>query len=109
MTPEYYSNVENRYNLTNAIDNMINNLINIGIVNEPIDQIISRYSDGIPVVDGYVFNGWDENPVFVTGQLTNETVFHTEEVIPICHPIVVGKPVFPEWALEVCFIYGQQI
>lgn len=120
MTPDYlrYSNNYirtndnyNNYNLTNVINTLINNLNNHRIFNHPIDQIVSRDPVGIPVVDGYVFNGWDEDPVVVPGVLTNETncYFGEEEVIPNGKPVTIGRPVYPSWALDVCVIGGRRI
>lgn len=124
MTPDYlrYSNNYiinnirtndnyNNYNLTNAVNTLINNLNNHRILNHPIDQIVQRDTVGVPVVDGYVFNGWDEDPVVVHGCLTNETncYFGEEEVIPIGKPVTTGRPVFPRWALDVCVIGGRRV
>lgn len=115
MTPDYIINIRtndiNNQNLTNAINNLINNFNNHRILNHPIDQIVTRVPVSIPVVDGYVFNGWDEDPVVVKGQLTNETncYFGEEEVVPIGKPVTIGKPVFPSWALDVCVIGGRRV
>ena len=114
MTPDYlryhnYNNLTND-NLSNAINNLINNFNNHRIINHPIEQIIPKYPVGIPVVDGYIFNGWDENPIVVTGQLTNETNYYFgEEEIPVGEPATVGRPIFPPWALDVCVIIGIKI
>ena len=66
------------------------------IINHPIEQIIPKNPVGIPVVDGYIFNGWDKDPVVVRGQLTNETnCYFGEELVPLCIPVAVGRPIFP--------------
>jgi hypothetical protein len=111
MTPDYqrYNNLIND-NLSNAINNLINNFNNHRIINHPIEQIIPKDPVGIPVVDGYVFNGWDEDPIVVRGQLINETNYYFgEEEIPVGEPATVGRPIFPPWALDVCVIIGRKI
>lgn len=119
MTPYYLQRLNNyninninninNYNLTNAVNNLINNLNNHRILNHPIDQIVSRDPVGIPVVDGYVFNGWDKDPAVVRGKLINECycIFTRVDKIPIGEPVVVGRPIFPPWALDVCVIGGR--
>lgn len=104
-------NSNNHYNFTNLINNLINNLNNHRIIDHPIDQIVPRDRVGIPVVDGYVFNGWEEDPVIVRGKLTNETNFYfgEGEVIPIGKPVTIGRPVFPSWTLDVYLICGRRV
>ena len=106
MNYNFNANFYTHYNLTNLI---INNLINRGTINHPIDQIVSnKYPVGTPVVDGYVFRGWDKNTQTVEGRLTND--FSSSEQtrgIPQCQPVVVGRPVLPSNALEVC-VWGSK-
>lgn len=124
MTPDYLhynnNNINNIYtnnlyninetdNIVNAINNLINNFNNHRIINHPIDQIIP-IPVGIPVVDGYIFDGWDEDPVVVRGQLVNETNYHFgEEGIPVGRPVTVGRPILPSWGLDACIICGRKI
>ena len=105
------NNTYNNYNLNNAINNLINNFNIHRIINHPIDQIVPCEPVGIPVVDGNVFNGWDEDPVVVPGVLTNETncYFGEEEEIPVGKLVTIGRPIFPHWALDVCVIGGRRI
>lgn len=111
MTPDYLRYPNNYNNLNNVINNLINNLNNTNIINHPIDQIVPRVPVGIAVVDGYVFNGWDEDPIVVTGRLVNECpLFFAEAVsLPFCEPVAVGRPIFPPWALDVCPSEGVRI
>ena len=119
MTPDYlryYNGIINTINnnnsndISNAINNLINNFNNHRIINHPIDQIIPKNPVGIPVVDGYVFNGWDKDPIVVRGQLTNETnCYFGEELVPMGKPVAVGRPIFPPWALDVCVIGGRMV
>ena len=104
MTSDYL-----RHN--NVINNLINNFNNHNVINHPIDQIVTLNPSGIPVVDGYVFNGWDTDFKLVRGQLTNESLYNSgeEEVVSVGVPIVVGRPIFPPWALEVCVMIGKKI
>jgi hypothetical protein len=108
MTPDYLrynTNTNEVDNMSNVINNLINNFNNHRIINHPIDQIIPN-PVGIPVVDGYIFDGWDEDPIVVRGQLTNETnCYFGEEVIPVGKPVAVGRPIFPSWALDVCYMW----
>lgn len=121
MTPDYLryynsnnintiNNIRPNDNLSNAINNLINNFNNHRIINHPIEQIIPKNPAGIPVVDGYVFNGWDKDPIVVRGQLTNETnCYFGEELVPMGKPVAVGRPIFPPWALDVCVIGGRMV
>ena len=106
-------NINNYYNnnVENVINNLIDNFSNYNIINHPIDQIINnKYPRGVPVVDGYVFNGWDENPPVVLGRFSNDLNFVTHhENIPRGQSVVIGRPVFPTWALDVCVIGGRRI
>lgn len=122
MAPDYlqYSNYNinnirtndniNNDNLRIAINNLINNFNIHNIINHPVEQITPKNPVGIPVVDGYVFNGWDEDPIVVSGQLTNETnCYFGEELVPMGKPVAVGRPIFPPWALDVCVIGGRRV
>lgn len=95
---EYYYN----YNLENAINNMINH---------PIEQIVSnKHPVCVPIVDGYVFCGLDNNPPLVNGKFSNDLdVVSQETGVPYGKPVVIGRPVFPAWALDVCVIGGRRI
>ena len=117
MTPDYIrynNNINNIYHDTNETNNivinrMINNFNNHRIINRPIDQLLPN-PVGIPIVDGYIFDGWDEDPMVVRGQLTNETNYHFgEELIPVGKPVTIGRPIFPRWAFDVCVICGIKI
>jgi hypothetical protein len=112
MTPNYLeyfnNNNNNNDNLTNIINNLMYNFNNHNIIDNPIDQITPCPTNGIPVVDGYIFNGWDINPKIVRGSLINESVsYFNEEIIPVGSPVVIGSPIFPPWALDVCIIRGN--
>ena len=90
---------------------MINHFNNYRIINHPIEQIVSNnYTVGLPVVDGYVFCGFDNNPPIVTGNFSDDFNSISQEIgIPIGKPVVVARPVFPSWAFDVCVIYGRKI
>lgn len=105
----YLQNENNNF-VHNFIDHIMNN-INLNNLNINIDQIISRVSIGIPIVDGYIFNGWDKDPIIVNGTLTNEAFEYTtnEENIPVCEPVVIGRPIFPKDALNVCVMICTRI
>jgi len=104
-------NYNYHYNLTTAINNLIDDFNNHGILDHPIDQIIPREPIGIPVVDGYVFDGFDNDPIVVKGQLTNETnCYSGEEVVPVGEPVTIGRPVFSSWVLDLCYVIpGRQV
>lgn len=108
-------NVNNEYyynrNIENAINNMINNFNNHRIINHPIEQIVSnKHPICVPIVDGYVFCGFDKNPHLVNGKFSNDMDFVSQETgIPIGEPVVIGRVVFPSWALNVCVIGGRRI
>lgn len=97
------TDLQNEINYFNHILNNIN-LNNINLNNINVIQNISRGSIGIPIVDGYIFNGWDKDPILVNGILTNEAFAEyttSEEDIPVCEPVVIGRPIFPIDALNV--------
>ena len=101
-------NNRNNRNIDIAINNIINQFSNHYVVNVPIDQIVSSVPICVPIVDGYFFNGWDEDYTVVSGQLTNEADFpHEEELLPIGRTVQVGNPIFR--ALDLCVISGQKI
>lgn len=93
-----------------VINNLNNNFNNHAIITHPIEQIVKIDSISIPVVDGYIFNGWDKEFVIIYGQITNESNWEfDEEIVPIGKPVVVGRPIFPPWALRVCVISGRPV
>mgnify|MGYP000912626158 CR=1 FL=1 len=93
-------NVNNEYYYNNLV-NIFNNIINQIIINHPVS---------VPIVDGYVFCGFDKNPPLVNGKFSNDMDFVYQETgIPRCKPVVIGRAVFPKWALDVCVIGGRRI
>lgn len=112
LTEDFIRNNYNNINLENAINNLINNFNTHRIINHPIEQIVTRkVPRGVPIVDGYVFSGWDVNPPIVSGRLVNDSpsFFVPEGEVSEGNPIVVGRPIFPAWAFDVCVIGGRRI
>ena len=106
----------------NALDNFINNFNNhrYDLINPMINRMINDRARpivyiGVPVVEGYitwqyVYEGWDEDPVVVCGQLANETNYQfEEEAVPVGNLVTVARPILPRFALEVDVVYGRKI
>jgi hypothetical protein len=72
-------------------------------------------SIGIPVVDGYitwqyVYEGWNEDTVIVSGQLVNESNYiFQEEAVPVANLVTVARPILSRLALQVGTVYGRKI
>jgi len=133
ITPDYrcYTNTMNTNetdNLVNALNNLMYNFNNhrYDLINPMINRMINDRIDrvppnpvgipsGVPVVDGYitwqyVYEGWDENPVVVCGQLVNETNYQfEEEAVSVGNLVTVARPILPRFALEVGVVYGRKV
>jgi len=94
-----YQNIyQNNDNIINAINRLINDFNRHGIINHPIEQIVSRVPVGIPVVDGYILNpSSSEDHQEAFWWFSNESDCELgEEIIPVGNPVTIGTPVYEE-------------
>ena len=86
-------------NIDTAINNIIDQFSNHSIVNNPIEQITTSATIGIPVVEGYCFQGYSRNNIRVRGYPSENISYSVRECVPVCEEVVVGRPVL--WCTRV--------
>jgi hypothetical protein len=89
---DYLDSMYNR-NMDTAINNIIDQFTNHSIVNNPIEQITTSDTIGIPVVEGYCFQGYSRNNIRVRGYPCENISYSILEGVPVCEEVVVGRPV----------------